>query len=106
MHHQPLSMDSDWLDLIGLQDAKQFLATINKYKQVRAVVWGHVHQESDHKINGIRFLSTPSTCSQFLPKSVSFSLDNQPPGMRWLSLGNAGDIETEVVWAPQIQSQP
>ena len=102
LHHQPLTMGSDWLDLIGLQDAKQFLTTINKYKQVRAAVWGHVHQESDHEINRIRFLSTPSTCSQFLPKSDSFSLDNKPPGMRWLSLGSAGNIETEVAWVPQI----
>jgi len=98
MHHQPLTMGSTWLDRLGLQNSQQFLTIINRHKQVRAVVWGHVHQASDRTINMARFLSTPSTCYQFLPKSDSFSLDDQPPGMRWLNLGANGHVETDVVW--------
>ena len=102
MHHQPLTMGSTWLDRLGLQDSQQFLTIINRHKQVRAVVWGHVHQASDRTINTVRFLSTPSTCYQFLPKSDSFSLDDQPPGMRWLNLGDNGHIETVVAWVTPI----
>ena len=106
MHHQPLAMDSAWLDRLGLQGSQQFLTIINRHKQVRAVVWGHVHQASDRTINAARFLSTPSTCYQFLPKSDSFSLDDQPPGMRWLNLGDNGHIETGVVWVtPNLISE-
>ena len=37
---------------------------------------GHVHQESDAVISGIRMLTTPSTCVQFAPGSEDFALDD------------------------------
>ncbi|MBH97146.1 MAG: phosphodiesterase [Rhodospirillaceae bacterium] len=98
MHHQPLQMGSAWLDCIGLENSEQFTEIINKHESVRAVLWGHVHQASEQRINGVRWLSTPSTCSQFLPNSESFALDNQPPGMRWIKLGEMGQIKTYVEW--------
>ena len=98
LHHQPLPMGSAWLDSIGLRDADQFLAIIDRYSRVRGVVWGHVHQASDRERNKVQFMSTPSTCSQFLPHSDSFALDNRPPGLRWLELGPDGRIATEVEW--------
>ena len=98
MHHQPLPMGSIWLDKIGLIDAKEFLACIEQYENVRGVLWGHVHQVSDRTRDGIRFLSAPSTCVQFLPGSDSFALGTQPPGSRWLILETEGIISTEIDW--------
>lgn len=98
MHHQPLPMGSAWLDGVGLRDAQQFLETIDRHDRVRGVVWGHVHQASDRERNDVRFLSTPSTCSQFLPDSDYFALDSRPPGLRWLVLEPTGQITTEVDW--------
>jgi Icc protein len=46
----------------------------------------------------VRFLSAPSTCSQFLPSNDFFAIDNRPPGMRWLLLDADGRLETEVSW--------
>ena len=46
----------------------------------------------------VRFLSTPSTCAQFLPGNEFFALDDRPPGMRWIELYADGRIETEVAW--------
>jgi Icc protein len=98
MHHQPLPMGSTWLDGVGLRDATEFLQLIEQYERVRAVLWGHVHQASDRRRGGIRFLSTPSTCSQFLPGSEFFALDSRPAGLRWLTLRPDGEIDTEVSW--------
>jgi Icc protein len=98
MHHQPLKMGSAWLDGVGLRDADQFLAVLEHSQDVRGVLWGHVHQASDRMRGKVRFLSTPSTCSQFLPSSDYFAIDNRPPGMRWLSLYPDGRFNTEVVW--------
>jgi Icc protein len=47
----------------------------------------------------VLFVSTPSTCAQFLPKSEFFALDERPPAARWLELHADGRIETEVTWA-------
>jgi Icc protein len=98
MHHQPLNMGSAWLDGVGLRDADQFLAVLERSPDVRGVLWGHVHQASDRMRGQVRFLSAPSTCSQFLPSSDFFAIDNRPPGMRWLSLHPDGRLDTEVVW--------
>jgi Icc protein len=91
-------MHSQWLDQVGLQDADQLQTILAKHSQVRGVLWGHVHQELDTTRNGIRYLATPATCSQFLPGSDDFALDNKPPGYRTLELNSNGSITTEVIW--------
>jgi len=98
MHHHPMNMGSTWLDGVALRDAEQFLETIDGATNVRGVLWGHVHQASDRTRGRVRFLSAPSTCSQFLPGSDFFAIDSRPPGMRWLNLYEDGEMETRVVW--------
>ena len=105
LHHQPLPIGSAWLDAIGLRDAAQFLETVWRHDQVRAVLWGHVHQASDRRLNGVRFLSCPSTCAQFRPHSREFAVDNRPPGLRWLELWPDGGLTTEVGWVEEA-AQP
>ena len=101
MHHQPVPTGSAWLDGVGLRDADQFLALIDAYDNVRGVVYGHVHQASDRYRNNVRYLSAPATCSQFLPASAFFAMDDKPPGFRWLELDTDGGIKTRVVWVTQ-----
>jgi Icc protein len=102
MHHHPLPMGSAWLDGVALRDAADFWQIIDRHRNVRAVICGHVHQASDRTRNDVRFLSTPSTCAQFLPGNEFFALDDRPPGMRWLELYADGRIETEVAWVPAL----
>lgn len=98
MHHHAIPMGSRWLDGVALRDAQDFLQLIDRHRNVRAVLYGHVHQESDRERNWVRHLSTPSTCSQFQPGSEFFALDDNPPGYRWLELRPDGTIHTEVQW--------
>lgn len=98
LHHHPVSMDSRWLDQVGLTNADEFFGVLDRHKNVRAILWGHVHQIYDGTRNGVRLLSAPSTCAQFLPKSDNFAIDQRPPGYRWLELQADGSIATEVVW--------
>jgi Icc protein len=101
MHHHPLPMGSTWLDGVALRDAPEFWRIIDANPHVRAVVCGHVHQAADRQRNNVRFMSTPSTCAQFLPGSEFFALDDRPPGLRWLELKADGEIDTEVAWVRQ-----
>jgi len=98
LHHHPVNMGSRWLDSVGLRNADQFLKIIDRHRNVRSVVWGHVHQERDHDRNGVRFLSSPSTCTQFRPRADVFAFDTRPPGFRWLELHADGNIDTGVHW--------
>jgi Icc protein len=101
LHHHPVPMASRWLDRVGLENAPEFLATIDRHQNVRAVVWGHVHQNYDALRKGVRLLATPSTCAQFLPNSEDFALDPRPPAYRTLELRADGSLLTEVVWLDQ-----
>lgn len=98
LHHHPVPMGSRWLDGVALRNPAELLAIVTAAPQVRAVVWGHVHQASDRWRGGLRLLSTPSTCAQFRPHSDDFALDDLPPGYRWLDLGDDGRLRTEVAW--------
>lgn len=98
MHHHALPMGSAWLDGVALRDAAEFWKIIDAHPEVRGVVCGHVHQASDRMRNHLRFMSTPSTCAQFLPGNPFFALDDRPPGMRWISLYDDGGIESEIAW--------
>ena len=96
LHHQPVPMGSDWIDEQMVADREAFFATLGRYSGVRAVLWGHVHQQLDTEKDGIRLMSTPSSCIQFAPNSYDFKIDDMPPGYRWLDLHADGSITTAV----------
>lgn len=98
VHHQPRPMGSRWLDRHMLADAQAFGDIIAAHPQVRSVLWGHVHQAYEQVHDGVLWMSTPSTCDQFLPGSDTFATDSRPPAWRWLTLLPDGRIETQLCW--------
>ncbi|MGD8574890.1 MAG: 3',5'-cyclic-AMP phosphodiesterase [Gammaproteobacteria bacterium] len=100
MHHPPAALGSPWLDAIGLDGGEALLDMLAGHARVAAVVAGHVHQCFDQRVRGVRVLTTPATCIQFLPGSETFTLDTQPPGYRILDLHANGRLETEVRRVP------
>jgi Icc protein len=103
LHHHPVAMHSRWLDTVGLANADAFFSTLRRHANVRALLFGHVHQSLDMMLDGIRILATPSTCSQFRPLSQDFAIDNAPPAYRRLELQVDGSIQTEVVWVSSTE---
>ena len=95
-HHHPVSIGCAWMDPIGLRNPEALFAVLDRFPQVKAVLWGHVHQEIDRERNGVRLLASPSTCIQFDPFSVNFKVSEQSPGYRWLLLHADGRLETGV----------
>ena len=96
LHHQPLPLGSPWLDEMTLDNPADFFAIIDRHPQVRAIVFGHVHQEYAGERRGVALLGAPSTCIQFLPRSPDFALDPATPGFRWLELHPDGRINTGI----------
>lgn len=96
LHHHPVAIGSRWMDKINLHNAAQMLAIVADYTNVKAVLWGHVHQEFDEYQHGVRWLACPSTCIQFAPQQADFTLDEVAPGYRWLRLYEDGQIQTAV----------
>ncbi|WP_413701191.1 3',5'-cyclic-AMP phosphodiesterase [Psychromonas sp. KJ10-10] len=96
VHHHVLPVGSAWLDQHILKNNDVFLEIIAPYANVTAVLSGHVHQAGDTIQDGVRFITTPSTCVQFKPNSDEFALDSVAPGYRFLRLKASGEIETIV----------
>lgn len=110
LHHSPIAMHSAWLDTMQLANAETLFALLAELPQVRALLWGHIHQAYDgwHEWNEssaqtntpprppLRLMATPSTCLQFLPQSAGFAVDTALPGYRRLQLFADGSIASSV----------
>lgn len=106
LHHQPVPIQSAWLDKIGVRNADDFLAVTDRFTNIRGIIWGHVHQEFEQLRKGVRMLAAPSTCVQFKPQSQDFALDNTAPGYRWFKLSDDGSFTTGVSRIACGQFQP
>lgn len=98
LHHHAVSINSKWMDGMMLENAKEFNAIVESYKNIHLIINGHVHQEYEYKSQNIKYLGTPSTCVQFKPKASEYQQDDLPPAYRKLSLGDKGDVISEVVY--------
>ena len=96
VHHQPLPSGSRWIDQLAMRNPQRLIDAVKSQPNARAVLWGHVHQEAHRLVDGIEWLSSPSTCVQFKPGSDDFALDDLTPGYRCLELHADGHIVTEV----------
>ncbi|HET8701790.1 MAG TPA: 3',5'-cyclic-AMP phosphodiesterase [Nitrococcus sp.] len=97
LHHHPIAIGCDWIDRIAVDNGSELFTVLDRHEQVRGVIWGHVHQEFESTRHGVRLLASPSTCVQFRPGQQDFTVDDVPPGFRWLQLYADGRIETSVV---------
>ena len=98
LHHPPLPVGSKWLDQVGLKNGDEFLRMIAQPGNVRAAIFGHVHQAFEAEHEAIKIIGTPSTCRQFAVASDDFALDDSPPAYRRLHLHTDGSIENELIW--------
>ena len=96
LHHQPVKINSPWLDNIGLRNKETLLSLIEKHSTVKMVLFGHVHQEIEQEHQHIKMLGTPSTCYQFKPLHETMKIDDMKSGYRLIKLLNNGTIETKV----------
>lgn len=106
LHHHPVSINCQWMEPIGLRNPHALFEVLERFPQVRALLWGHIHQDLDQQQGGLRLLATPSTCIQFKPLSEQFALDDLAPGYRWLRLMPDGQIETGVSRVRDFQFTP
>lgn len=96
LHHPPLAIGSSWMDSIGLKNPQALFAVLQRYPQVKLVLFGHIHQAFDQLHQGVRYLGTPSTCVQFQPQRNEMAIDTLAPGFRLLHLYPDGTFTTQI----------
>lgn len=97
VHHPAVALGSDWIDGMRLHNSEELFAVLDRHPQVRALIWGHAHQNFQGRHNDITLIGTPSTCVQFLPGSLDYATDSAHPGYRVLDLHSDGSLDTEVL---------
>ncbi|EPC01286.1 hypothetical protein L861_11985 [Litchfieldella anticariensis FP35 = DSM 16096] len=103
MHHPPVEVGSVWMDAIGLQDREALWQTLAAYGQVRAILFGHIHQAfaSRHSLQEgeVAVYGCPSTTDQFLAGSPEFAIDEASrPGYRVIDLKG----KTLTTWVERV----
>lgn len=96
LHHNCVPVAAAWLQRHALQNSEAFFAVLDRFPHVKAVVFGHIHQELVHERRQVLYLGSPSTCIQFHPESADFKLDTCNPGYRWFELTRNGELRTGV----------
>lgn len=99
LHHQPVPVGSPGLDSVGLRNGPALLDVLARSGKARALLCGHVHQESERRAGALPSFSTPSTCVQFIRGSSGFDFDTRGPGCRSLELQDDGSVVSRVIWA-------
>lgn len=103
LHQHPVPVGSAWMDTMDVENGRELIAICDRHPQLRALVFGHVHQEFSAQRGSYRILGAPSTCVQFLPGSVEFAIDTRAPGYRELLLYPDGRLET---WVRRLAAYP
>ena len=97
LHHPPVSINSKWLDDLGLENQAEFLQIIYNYPKDVLLLYGHVHQVIDQQLGNARLLATPSTCHQYRARSEKMQRsEGSPPSYRFVELSASGNIKTKV----------
>jgi Icc protein len=95
LHHPPVPIGSAELDAIALNDAPHLLPLLQRQPQLRAVLFGHVHQHWQGWLPGrpdVPLFGCPSTLCGFGPVQPCPLGRPHDPGGRWLELGPQGGL--------------
>lgn len=87
-HHHPIPCGNSELDRMMLANADEFNQIVQSQPQIKAVLFGHIHQNLERQLNGVHYLGCPQTASA------------ENPAYRCLRLLSNGQLNTTVKYLP------
>lgn len=97
VHHQPLPIGSAWIDDLMLENGAQLLQTLQRHQNVRALIFGHIHQEFATQLGDLQILGCPSSAFQFARQERDFAIGSELAGFRVLDLHDDGSVRSQVI---------
>jgi Icc protein len=101
MHHHPVPVNSPWMDTMKLENPNEFFEIVDQYTNIKAIIWGHIHNDFEAKRNGVELMGTPSTCQQLVLHTDKPEPDLKPLAYRELKLFADGRIENKLNWVSE-----
>lgn len=105
VHHPPSSVQSPWLDKLGMYEPERIEQFVRAKPQIVGIVAGHVHQDFAGRLAGRPLLATPSTAMQFKPGECEPAYDPIAPGYRVIDLDGIA-WSSRVVRLPELAHPP
>lgn len=100
LHHHIIPIQTAWLDKFNLENGEIFLKLIAEFSNLKAVVCGHVHIESELSHEQVAYYTSPATSVQFKQHAQEFTLEAKMPGLRIIDLYENGEITTTIERIP------
>lgn len=94
LHHHPLPVGIDWLDQIAVTNGSQLLDQLDRFPNVKVIVFGHIHWAFEHHRKTQAFYGCPASSLQVSPPAP-FS-PSTSPGFRLLILRENGTHYTQI----------
>lgn len=94
LHHPPVFVDTKWLDEMSLLNAGDFWTVLDRYIQVKAVLFGHLHFPVERRRKATILLGAPGTAWSHVEGVPDKKIVPGPAGYRWLNLYSDGHIES------------
>lgn len=94
LHHHCIATGCDWLDTMQVENSEDLLDLAGRHRQVKAIVYGHVHQDISTRHAGIDIVSAPATCFQFDLSSAEFTVEDSPSGYRIFECDADGSLRS------------
>lgn len=97
LHHQPVAVGNPWIDRYPLMNPQPLLQLIDGYPNVKAVVWGHIHQDFIDQRNRAVMMGGPSSAINTVPGMQKFTPDRMMgPAFRRLKLNADHTLATGI----------
>ena len=97
LHHQPVNVNSAWIDRLSLNNPNDFNNLVGKNTQIKAVLFGHIHHVFEKIVGKIFYASAPSTVYQVFSNREDFTIENRVPGYRLIEL-EENKFNSRVIW--------
>ncbi|MDU0353572.1 metallophosphoesterase [Paraglaciecola aquimarina] len=94
VHHHPVSCGF-WMDKHEWLNRAEFINLIEQFPKVKAVVYGHIHNDLETNKKGVKYLACPATCWQWAAEP-SFAVSELSSGFRVINLSENGQVNTSV----------
>lgn len=94
-HHHPINCGG-WMDKHQWQNRQDLTALVDKHKQVKGMVYGHIHMAVEHQVGHCWYMACPSTCWQYAADQATFATSQLTPGFRVINLKENGQIDTSI----------
>jgi Icc protein len=108
LHHPPGPIGTPWLDGMAVLEPGPLVEALAGAPRLRAILCGHVHQDTTVSVGDVPLITTPSTCFQFLPGSTKPAFDEAvAPAFRIIELeGDAFQTRVVRVGDPMLPRPP